>query len=617
MVESIAYTIPKIPADEKERLAELHNLGLLDTAAEARFDHYTGLIADIFNFPIVLVSLVDEHRQWFKSAWGLAARETPRDISFCAHAINQRGVFVVPDTHQDPRFAQNPLVTSDPGIRFYAGVVVHGPAGYPIGTLCVLDRKLREFSAKDRELLGRFAALVEREFKHIHELKQFRASLELHAHCDPLTALPNRRHLLNQLKSLTTDPSQEVAVLLFNVSSQRLINQSYGKDAGDHLLVQIAQRLNQCCPLAGTVARLQADEFVMTFPLPPQADPYLDALLADLRGSLAAPFSIAERAHFVTVKCGVSLFPKDASTPLELIERAASAIRLPRRSGQPLNIRFYNTSESVSLADRMDIASRMRGALEAGAFRLVYQPVISLQDGHMVSLEALIRWHDADLGELAPDQFIPIAEESDLIIAIGRWVLREVCEQLARWNQLGDWHIPVAINISATELMQPGFASQLLQCLNDMQIPHNLLGLEITETSIANDSPLVRKNVETLDNACIRLFIDDFGTGYSSLTYLQRLPVSCVKIDQTFVSGLPGKENDAILTQGIIRIAQGLKLKTVAEGVESQAQLQFLTEAGCDYAQGFMISAPLSPDQAYAQRGQRLLPNPAMINRHN
>lgn len=607
---SATYAVPPVPAHEKERLAELHTLALLDSASEARFDHYTSLIADIFDFPIVLVSLVDKDRQWFKSACGLEIRETPRDVSFCAHAINHNSVFVVSDTHEDPRFAQNPLVVSEPYVRFYAGAVVRGPKGYPLGTLCVIDQTPRRFTDKDCAHLRRFADLIEREIRHRHDLDVLRASIEFSAYYDPLTRIANRRLLLDRLQKLVETGDREnrqVAVLLFNVASQRLINQSFGSEAGDSLLQQIADRLSYCNPPGGTVARLQGDEFVVAFALPQDDDQSLERKLEDIRASLSAPFQVGGRDYYLNIRCGVSLFPGDGMTPVQLIERASMAVRTPRRSSGSPNVRFFNTVESVSLADRLEIESRLRRAVEARAFSIVYQPIASLEDGRLASLEALIRWHDDVLGEVEPHKFIPIAEETGLIIALGQWALEEVCSQLDAWRRQGDWLIPVAVNVSATELMQPHFAADLLRRLDRTQLPHSMLCLEITETSIANADPLIRQNVETLVDASIGLAVDDFGTGYSALTYLQSLPVSRLKIDQSFVAGLPHKESDVILTQAIISMANGLRLETVGEGVESQEQLDFLRNAGCQYVQGFLVSRPLQAAAVGGLRGQRLI----------
>lgn len=599
---------PPVPDNEEERLAELHSLALLDTTSEARFDDYTSLVAEIFDFPIVLLSLVDRRRQWFKSACGLDIRETSRDVSFCAHAINYDNVLIVPDTHADPRFANNPMVVGEPFIRFYAGAVVRGPNGLPLGTLCLLDRKQHHFTAQDGERLRRFAGLIQREISHNDDLATLRASIEFSAYYDPLTKLPNRRLLLDRLQKLLESASasqSQVAVLLFNVAGQRLINQSFGSDAGDGLLVQIAERLDQSVPPGGTAARLQGDEFVVAFGLAGDTD--LTLRLETTRTLLAAPFQVRGRDYYLNIKCGVSRYPEGGTTSVQLLEQAAMAVRMPRNNSGSPDVRYFNTSDSISLTARLEMESRLRLALENKAFSVVYQPIASLKDGSLTSLEALIRWEDELLGEVPPQTFIPVAEASGLIIAMGEWILEEVCQQLERWNRQGPWQTPVAINVSVTELMQPGFTGRLVHCLARNHIPHGNLSLEITESSIASDSPMVRENVAALVKANIKLAVDDFGTGYSALAYLQELPVSYLKIDRSFVAGLPESHKDAVLIHAMLNMAHGLQLNTVSEGVESQAQLDFLRGAGCHYAQGYFVSHPVPAHSVPALQGKRLL----------
>lgn len=269
VVHMAHYKKPRMPANEEQRLDELYQLNILDTAAEIRFDRYTSLVADIFDFPVVLVSLIDRERQWFKSAVGWGVKECPRDISFCGHTINDQGVMVVPDARKDKRFADNPLVKGEPHIRFYAGAVVHSPGGLPLGTLCLIDLQPREFTEKQCTRLLQFSALLESEIKHNSDLEALRSSVEFSAFYDPLTRLPNRRLLtdrINKLIEISEAERHQLGVLLFNVASLRRFNQSLGTEAGDQLLQQVADRLRSCCPTGGTVARLQADEFVLVVP---------------------------------------------------------------------------------------------------------------------------------------------------------------------------------------------------------------------------------------------------------------------------------------------------------------------------------------------------------------
>lgn len=602
-----AYIPPEEPAHEEERLEELYGLALLDSKAERRFDRYTQLIADLFDFPVVLISLVDRDRQWFKSRFGWDQSEVPRDISFCGHALNQPSVMVVPDALEDPRFAGNPLVTGEPYIRFYAGAVVHGPSGQPLGTLCVIDHQPRHFDERQCDHLRQLADLVESEIAHSHDLQALRASVEFTAYYDPLTRLPNRRLLmdrLNQLLALADVKSLQVTVLLFNIAGLRLINQNLGTEGGDELLRQLGQRLTRHCPTGGTVARLQADELVMIFPV--REPKQREAVIRRIHLALSQSYTYRGRDHYLRVQVGASLFPDQGATAGQLIEQASAAIRADHQ-GLPSAVRYFSREHSEALAERIKIESCLQKALIRNELYLLYQPIISLQSGEMIGVEALLRWDCPEMGLISPDRFIPMAEETGLILPIGRWVRNEACRQLRKWRSDPDWNIPIAINVSPVELARPEFAPELLQKLSTEHLPAELLWIEITEFSLLDDNSRVRQNLEALKTRSIRVNIDDFGTGYSSLSYLSRLPVNSLKIDRSFIDGLPENAGGATLTRTIISMASALGLGQVAEGVENRLQLEFLRDHDCQLGQGYLISRPVAADQIPALRGRALV----------
>lgn len=602
------YEKPAIPGDEKKRLGELYRLNILDTAAEQRFDRYTHLIADIFDFPVVLVSLIDQERQWFKSSVGWNMEECPREISLCSHTINQSGLMVVPDTKKDKRFANNPMVTGKPHIRFYAGAVLHSPNGQPVGTLCLIDHQPRELNDQQRQRLRQFAELIEIEIRQTSDLEAMRVSIEFSAFYDPLTSLPNRRLLtdrIDQLIDLAASEQRQVAVLVFNVVGLRLLNQSLGSEAGDQLLQQVARRLQRCCPAGGTVARLQADEFVLAFPFFKQQTGFLDDVAEQARTVLSKSLQLLGKVHYAQVHIGASIFPDNGVTSTALLEQASAAIRFSSH-GEPDVIRYFNKIESLSIAERFKIESHLRGALANNEFSLLYQPIVNLKDGKLAGVEALLRWHSPDLGKVPPDRFIPIAEQKGLIVAIGRWVQQEACRQIKRWSMDQGWALPIAINVAAGELLQPGFSESLIQRLKTDGIAAELLWVELTEISLLTDSSTVDHNLALLDKAGIRIHIDDFGTGYSSLSYLQRMPISCLKIDRLFISGLPQNRQEVVITRSIINLASDLELGTIAEGIENQQQYDFLQNSLCKMGQGYHFSHPLSASQIESLRGQSL-----------
>lgn len=602
-----AYIPPDINEGEEERLKELYGLQLLDTASELRFDRYTSLVADIFGFPIVLITLLDRDRQWFKSRLGWEKNQCPRDISFCGHAINQDSMLVVPDALDDPRFAGNPLVVGDPYIRFYAGAVVRGPTGQPLGTLCVLDHQPRYFDEEYRTRLRQFADLVENEIAHTADLLALKGSIEHAAYYDPLTHLPNRRLLmdrLSQLLELATLESLQVAVLLFNVTGLRLINQSLGTRGGDELLQQLAERLQGCCPQGGSVARLQADELVLVFPV--KSDSQRKEVTRQIHIALEHPYRCQGREHYLNVRIGGSLFPDQGDSPETLIEQASAAIRVsPESLAEPVH--YFDLAHSEAFAEILKIESCLKAALARDEFYLLYQPIFSLTTGQMTGVEALLRWRCSELGQVSPDRFIPLAEQSGLILPIGRWVREEVCRQLQAWCSEPGWDIAVAVNVSPSELVQPSLAEELLSRLALAQVPERLLRIEITEHSLMRNNEAVERNLAQLKACDIEINIDDFGTGYSSLSYLRSVPVNSLKIDRSFIDGLPTSEDGATITRTIIEMSKALGLDQVAEGIETHEQLTFLHGHQCMYGQGFLFSHPLPPEKIPALRARTVV----------
>lgn len=593
------FSRPDIPLDEDERIRELYGLKLLDTASDVRFDRYTSLVAEIFGFPIVLVTLVDIDRQWFKSACGLDMRETHRDVSFCAHAINQSDILVITDTKADLRFAENPLVTGFPFIRFYAGAQVHSPQGRRLGTLCLIDHEPRQFGEPQRNLLRKFAELVESEIRHNDDLAALRSSVEYSAYYDAITGLANQRLLTDRLTKLIEQAERDqrqVAVLLFNISGLRLINQSLGTEAGDELLKLVGQRLTHSSPPGGTVARLQADEFVVAFTPGYEDSDAVESVVNQTRSALEQPFTLEGAEYYIHVQIGCSLCPDHGSTPAVLIERAAAAIRFTADKSAS-GIRFFSNPESIDIAQQLKIESCLRGAIDKHQFRMLYQPIVRLDDGHLAGVEALIRWNHPELGEVPPDRFIAIAEQSGFITAIGRWVQHEVCDQIARWREHSHVDVVVSINVAAAELMQHGFSQNLLDQLTLCGVSPGLLAVEVTEFSLVSDSATVDQNLASLSAAGIKINIDDFGTGYSSLAYLHRLPLSRLKVDKSFIRGIPGSRHEVALTRTIISMSQTLELEIVAEGIETEAQLAFLKSADCQFGQGYLMARPLQADK--------------------
>lgn len=589
------YTPPSVPENEAERLEEMRSLQVLDAATGRRLDRYTSLIADLFGFPIVYVSLIDRDRLWFKSSCGLEHKEWPREISFCGHAILEDGVFVVADARRDPRFSGNPSVEGEPYIRFYAGVAVRGPAGQPVGTLCVIDHKVRRFKERECERLKQFAALVEGEFRHDHELSKLRSSLEFNTFYDPLTRLPNKSLFCDRLKTMIEERDREdghLAVVVFNLGGLRYVNQAHGASAGDQLLRQVGERIQSRCPRGGEIARLGGDEFVMVFPLERPDMEACDAVLRPVHEALDQPYRIGQSEHFADFRVGVSFCPHHGTDPVALLDKAAAAIRARDSRGVTMP-RRYEHKDALKVSERLHMESRLKRGLKDNNFRLEYQPIIDLQSERLFAVEALLRWDDDEVEDTSPARFIPVAEDSGLITQIGDWTVREAVRQLAEWQrQDAEWSVSLTLNVSASQLQQAGFSRLILEQLSSYEVRPELLMVEVTEYSLILDVQRVREHLETLSRAGVRALIDDFGTGYCSLQYLRRMPVWAVKIDRGFVKGVPEDEHDVAIIRTILAMAHSLELRTVAEGIEHAEQLQILRDLGCDYAQGFLLAYP-------------------------
>lgn len=597
---------PPIPDDESERLDELNRLKILDTASSRRFDHYTSLVAELFQFPVVLVSFVDKDREWFKSAVGVDTKELRRDISFCAHAICQGDMMVVPDARKDPRFADNPLVTGPPFIRFYAGAVVRSPHNHPLGALCALDYKPRTLDDATLRHLRQFGDLLESEISSCYQHDRLRENLEYAAYFDPLTWLPNRRLLMNRLQKMlqtATEHDENVVVLAFRIPHLRLINQSFGSEATNNLLNQVGDRLIACCPPSGTVCHLQADEFVLAFPGP--ADDIL-AFAARVHNLLTEPFRLGGEDHYLNIRVGASSFPRDGSSAAELVEHASSALGLPGHEWQK-GMRFYSAAESQNAEQDLRLQSSLHKALNEGRYHFLYQPIVNIRERTPAYAEALMRWDDPELESIDRMQLIALAETSGLILDIGRASRSAALQQREEWRDKFGLEVPLSLNVSALELNDVNFAEELLRQFQKHRVDPATMGIEVTEYSMVADNSAVADNIKTLRLAEMKINVDDFGTGYSALGYLSRLAVSGIKIDRSFIQSLPFSRRQATLTLTILSMADALGLTAVAEGVETKEQFDFLARTNCRYAQGFFLSQPVEPEMIPRLWGQRLV----------
>ena len=426
---------------------------------------------------------------------------------------------------------------------------------------------------------------------------QKRAEQELRylANFDTLTNLPNRSLLSERLSRAIVRARREdnrIAVLFLDLDRFKDINDSLGHAAGDHILRAAAVRLQQTVGQHHTVARLGGDEFTVILENLVDADE-ADRVAREIIMSFEAPLAIDERQEVaISPSIGISLYPDNAQVPTELLKQADTAMYQAKAAGRRTFMRYDDAMEQT-IRQRAIVSGALRKVLDRGELRLVYQPRLALADSRITGVEALLRWSSDEHGEIAPADFIPLAEESGLILEIGEWVLREACLALRRWRQHGLSDLSVAVNVSVLQLLRGDFPDVVRRVLADTGVPPEALELELTESVLMANAEQTAVKLQAFRELGVSLAIDDFGTGYSSLAYLKRLPITTIKIDKAFIDDLAHDPEDAAITTTVINMAHSLGLNVIAEGVENEAQVQFLSRHRCDEIQGFWLSPPL------------------------
>ena len=414
---------------------------------------------------------------------------------------------------------------------------------------------------------------------------------------DALTGLPNRALLQDRLQQAIAQAHRnqiQVAVLFIDLDYFKHINDSLGHQIGDCLLKMVAERLQGCVREGDSVARLGGDEFVLVLPLVNGA---ADAALVARKAlaALDAPYICENHTLHVAGSIGISLYPDDGADVDTLMRTADTAMYYAKEKGRG-NYQFFTPSLNRAAQHRHAMTNALRHALSNNELTVHYQPQVDLDSGAIFSAEALLRWRRSDMTPVACNEFIMIAEETGLILPIGEWVLREACKQLRRWHELGFKHLLVAVNLSPRQFFQPNFQDTIKRILEETGVAADRIDLEITESILMQRTEENIATLNQLSDMGIKLSIDDFGTGYSSLAYLHRFPVDALKIDRSFVSGIGQDSNDTALVTAIISMAQSLRLKVLAEGVETREQVDFLRTHGCPAAQGFYYSAAVPAD---------------------
>lgn len=735
------------PQREVERLEALRQYEVLDTPPEAAFDRIVQLASTFFGVPIALVSLVEQDRQWFKACYGLDQTQTDRELSFCAHALHTDAVLVVPDATRDPRFANNPLVTGEPGIRFYAGAPLQTPSGHNLGTLCVIDTQPRDpLTSKQETTLKHLAAMVVDELElrqtasalrrsehhhralveqsldvifklspngvftllnpaftrmtgypaevyldqsflplvhpedHAKVLTMFRRALEgkslrfelrliaqggetlttevvavpderdektvgvfgfardisdraqaeaalveantqlerrveertaelaaLNAQLahdafhDALTGLPNRALFMDRLSHAVKREGRKdtlgFAVLFLDLDDFKIVNDSLGHAAGDALLVRVGKRLEACLRPGDTVARLGGDEFAVL--LEEVTDTSHLEQIATRIGQAFTPFTLEGHRLQVTPSIGM-VSSKAGYTEVEALLRDADiAMYQAKARGKGCHT-LFDPAMREQAKTRLTLEAELRTALERDELRVHYQPIVVTQTGELTGFEALVRWQHPKRGTVSPGEFIPLAEETGLIVELDRFVLEEACQQMQAWQQVYGHHLTLSVNLSGQQFTHSDLAKYVRSTLQTTGFKAEQLHLELTESLLIGSSPQATKTLATLRALGVKLHLDDFGTGYSSLSYLQRFSAHTIKIDRSFICNLTESGESATLVRTIILMADALDMQVVAEGVETETQLAYLQALNCDFVQGYLFGKPLPTEEAEA-----------------
>jgi diguanylate cyclase (GGDEF)-like protein/PAS domain S-box-containing protein len=438
-------------------------------------------------------------------------------------------------------------------------------------------------------------------FSDITTTKRNEERLDRLAHYDPLTGLPNRtlfRERLEQALALAERRGAPLGLLFIDLDRFKMVNDTLGHGAGDQLLAEVARRLRRCLRRSDTAARLSGDEFVTILAEVDGAEGAKEVARKILT-TMAYPFEVGGQEVFVTTSIGIAIYPHHGTDAESLVKAADLAMYDAKERGRN-NYRLHQSGTNVALGELFELEKHLRSAVERGEMDLHYQPQVDIATQRIVGMEALLRWQHPARGLVMPNQFIPLAEETGIIISLGEWVLRQACRQNRLWQEQGLEPFRVSVNVSGRQLLQLDFAEKVVAALDECGLDARWLKLELTETSVLQNAEEIVGLLRQLKSIGVEISIDDFGSGYAGLAYLKRYPIDTIKIDKSFIDGLLENADSQAMAEAIIAMARALEIGVVAEGVENTEQLTFLHEHACLHAQGFFLARPMPADAATA-----------------
>lgn len=513
-------------------------------------------------------------------------------VGSCGTAVYRREPVIVSDIMQDPLWEDYRHVVAPFGYRSCWSTPILSHQGAVLGVFAMYSMTVREPTEAETQLIDfttRIAGIA-------IERKLAEDQIHFMANHDVLTGLPNRALLedrLSQALLYAQRYERWVTVVFIDLDNFKLVNDTLGHNAGDVLLKTVANRMVECVRSTDTVVRLGGDEFVIVlFDQPTDVD-LISETLQKIRSAIAEPVHLGRHRLRATASIGIANYPKDGTGPDQLLANADAAMYRAKEFGRD-NFQFYAPEFNTRAHEKFVLQEELRNALARSEFILLYQPQVDLRSGDVFAVEALLRWKHPTRGMVAPNAFIPTAEETGLIVPIGDWVLHEACRQNKAWQDAGLPPLTVCVNVSARQFREPNLIGRVVNALKDSGLEARHLELEVTESLIMQDVELAVATMNALQGLGVQISIDDFGTGYSSLSALKTFPVARLKIDKSFIRDLAADESDQAVASAVISLGQNLHLRVIAEGVETDDQVAFLRRNNCDEMQGYHFSKPVS-----------------------
>ena len=578
-----------------------------DSLSEESFDRIARLAASLLRSPVAIVSLLDDDRHVVKSSVGLTGRsrvwrKVPLALRYARQAISTGRAVFVGNTGNSPE-GDGAKATPTPDGVAYAVVPVVTADGHALGTICVIDTAPHGWTQPEMNSLLDLAAVLVTELELRSDLTVKRQTQEhllystLH---DPLTGLPNRslftERLRHAMRRAARHPEDLFAVLFLDLDRFKEVNDNLGHFAGDELLRAVARRLEACIRPEDTVARLSGDEFAILLESITETS---DAgrVAERIEEALSFPINLGGAEVTTSASMGIVTSSMSHDQPEQVLRSADMAMYRAKAAGRARYELFDRAMHTDALA-RLQLETDLQRAVERGEFRLHYQPVVSLRTGRITGFEALVRWEHPERGLVQPADFIPVAEETGLIVPMGSWVLFEACRQLRDWQSAHPRASPISIgvNLSARQFSQPGLIDQITQALENTGLLPSTLRLEITESAIIDKGRYATSILSQIRALGVHVYLDDFGTGYLSLSYLHGLPIHGIKIDRAFIGNMETDENNLRLVRTILTLAEVIGVRAEAEGISSAEQLKELRSLNCEQGQGYLFSAPITKE---------------------